>query len=412
MFSGLLPRATGLPGPDPQNMAEQTRGTLPALADRWLPAVMSAAGYQTAGVSTNPQVSAATGFDMGFDSFSHVDSPRCGAMTNPSAGGRVEWALQALRATLDDGAAGVADLLTKWLAAPQRRPFFWFVNLIECHSPYMPPRPHNPLGPVARLRAAADARVYLTQMRLWRASAGGFDIPADAIERMRALYGGSIRAADSWLARVLEDLDRHGLLDETIVIVTADHGENLGEGNLIGHVFSLDDRLIRVPLVVSGPAAALPGPRFSLVNLAGWLAASCELPDPPWAAPASEEIAVAEFRAPGEPGDPRAGLVAAAWGLGDVAIERLTTSLACATDGQRKLVRRGDREELFELGRDPLETAPVSASRDDAELAPLRAALDQAAAQRPTEPSARAPATFSDEEQARLEASLRALGYL
>ena len=57
---------------------------------------------------------------------------------------------------------------------------------------------------------------------------------------MRHLYGRSVAYADDWLGRLLETLDGRGLLDETLVIATSDHGENLGENRLFGHAFSLD----------------------------------------------------------------------------------------------------------------------------------------------------------------------------
>ena len=77
----------------------------------------------------------------------------------------------------------------RWLAA-EHRPFFWFVNLIECHSPYLPPRPENDLSALRRLRAAEEARRYLTFTGILRACAGGFDIPDGALERMRHLHAG------------------------------------------------------------------------------------------------------------------------------------------------------------------------------------------------------------------------------
>jgi arylsulfatase A-like enzyme len=418
MFSGLLPEAAGIPGPDPEDMGDRTRAALPALRDRWLPAVLSAAGYQTAALSANVQISEATGFPMGFDHFEYISPARCGAMADMSALGQLEWALHAVRARTDDGAADIGRRLDDWLASPPRPPFFWFINLIECHTPYLPPRPYSPLGPLGRLRAGREAQRYLTQMRLWRGAAGGFDIPPAVLERMRLLYAASVRLADDWVARLLDRLDRSGLLDETIVIVTADHGENLGEGNLIGHVFSLDDRLIRVPFVVCGPAASVPGPRFSLVDLPGWIAASCGVADAPWSAPGHREVAVAQFTAPGEPGDPRAEMVAAAWGLGEDTAATLTTSLSCATNGHLKLQRRGTAEELIDTEQDPLEVAPRPVGAQEERryapaLAQLRAALTEAdrhgrapgapaAARRPTSP----------EEAARLEASLRYLGYM
>lgn len=418
MFSGLLPEAAGIPGPDPTDMGDRTRAAVLALRDRWLPGVMSAAGYQTAGLSANVQISEATGFPMGFDHFEYISPARCGAMADMSALGQMEWALHTVRARADDGAADIGRRLDDWLASPPRTPFFWFINLIECHTPYLPPRPYSPLGPIGRLRAGREAQRHLTQMRLWRAAAGGFDIPPAALERMRLLYAASVRLADDWVARLLDRLDRSGLLDETIVIVTADHGENLGEGNLIGHVFSLDDRLIRVPFVVRGPAAPIPGPRFSLVDLPGWIAASCGIADAPWPAPGDREVAVAQFTAPGEPGDPRAELVAAAWGLGEQTVATLTTSLSCATDGHLKLLRRGEAEVLIDTEQDPLEVAPrpVGAAeerRHAPALAKLRAALPPPG--RPERAPVADPAPRRDttqEESARLEASLRQLGYM
>jgi arylsulfatase A-like enzyme len=420
MFSGLLPETAGIPGPDPENMGERTRDALPALRDRWLPAVLSAAGYQTAGISANVQISEATGFSMGFDQFEYVAPPRCGAMAATSALGQLAFALLAVRARTDDGAADIGHRLDDWIASPRRAPFFWFVNLIECHTPYLPPKPYSPLGPLGRLRAGREAQRHLTQMRLWRAAAGGFDIPQAAVDRMRLLYAASVRQADDWVARLLDRLDHAGLLDETIVIVTADHGENLGEGNLIGHVFSLDDRLIRVPFVVSGPAAPVPGPRFSLLDLPGWIAASCGIADAPWPAPRHREVAVAQFTAPGEPGDPRAEMVAEDWGLGEKTVATLTTSLSCATNGHLKLQRRGGTEELIDTEQDPLELAPRPVGdpeerRYAAALAQLRAALAEAdrpeqAPDTPAAPAARWQP--SAEETAALEASLRHLGYM
>jgi arylsulfatase A-like enzyme len=417
MFSGLLPEEAGIPGPDPADMGDRTRDAVHALRDRWLPSVLSAAGYHTAGLSANVQISDVTGFPMGFDDFEYVSPARCGAMADMSAMGQLEWALHTMRAKTDDGAADIGRRLDGWLASAPRAPFFWFVNLIECHTPYLPPRPYSPLGPLGRFRAGREAQRHLTQMRLWRAAAGGFDIPPAAMERMRRLYAASVRLADDWVARLLERLDRSGLLDETIVIVTSDHGENLGEANLIGHVFSLDDRLIRVPFVVHGPAAPVPGPRFSLLDLPGWIAASCGITDAPWPAPAEREVAVAQFTAPGEPGDPRAEMVASAWGLGEDTVATLTTSLSCATNGHLKLQRRGTAELLIDTEQDPLEVAPRPVGAQEEEryapaLAELRAALARPARpeRAPVSPAPRR--TISPEETAQLEASLRHLGYM
>src|SRR5207245_11045125 len=111
-------------------------------------------------------------------------------------------------ARADDGAREAERGVEGWIGSASRRPVFWFVNLMECHSPYLPPRPYNDLPPRSRLRAAAEARRHLTIDAIWRAAAGGFDVADDALARMRHLYRRSVRMADDWLGRVPEDLDR------------------------------------------------------------------------------------------------------------------------------------------------------------------------------------------------------------
>src|SRR5690606_10359743 len=79
--------------------------------------------------------------------------------------------------------------------------------------------------------------------------------PADAIARIRQGYRDSVRQLDAWLARLLERLDDAGMLEDTVLIVTSDHGENLGESGMLGHNYSLDDRLLRVPFATHGPCS-------------------------------------------------------------------------------------------------------------------------------------------------------------
>ena len=58
--------------------------------------------------------------------------------------------------------AAAGDVLRGWFRESGDRPEFWFVNLIECHSPYLPPKPWNDLGPLSRIASARDARKYQT----------------------------------------------------------------------------------------------------------------------------------------------------------------------------------------------------------------------------------------------------------
>src|SRR2546423_961343 len=76
---------------------------------------------------------------------------------------------EAARAGVDDGAGAIAARLERWIGDAGRRPFLWYVNLVECHSPYLPPRPYGDASIRDRLRAAEAARRYYTLDAIWRA---------------------------------------------------------------------------------------------------------------------------------------------------------------------------------------------------------------------------------------------------
>ena len=306
MFSGKLPRSAGF----------QHRGATSDLVYREanvrlanktesLPTVFRAAGYETRGLSGNTWVTDHTGFDQGFEEFRLVTRRRPGRLHKKGLRDKLMWRLDAVKARLDDGASEVEQMLGAWAAAGRtnRKPFFWFVNLIECHSPFLPPKPFNPLGPIARWKSAGEASRYLNVGSIWRCSLGAYDVPDDVIERMRALYNASASQLDAWVARVLEHLDKHGLLDETQIVLTSDHGENLGDGCLLGHSFSLDDRLLRVPLVTAGPGALPTDGVMSLTGLPAWMCSVAGIDEHPFAPEFPEGVAVAQLDAPGD-GDP------------------------------------------------------------------------------------------------------------
>jgi arylsulfatase A-like enzyme len=377
MFTGRLPRSLGL-GQAPGGSPLGARPVLEAQRERLLPEVLRRAGYETRGLSANVWVSEAAGFATGFDVFEEVErGGRQAEVERDDMRGRLVWALEGLRARTDDGAAAAEATLARWASELNEKPFFWFVNLVECHSPYMPPRPFNDLPPLDRVRAADEARRHLSMMSVWRACVSDFDVPDEALERMRRLYAASVRYVDDWLGRVISRLDERGVLDDTLVIVTSDHGENFGEGGLLAHAFSLDDRLIHVPVVVNrADFATGDGPR-SLVQLPQLIAEFVDLAEHPWSEdPLPQGYAAAQFEFVDED-DPRIDIAADLWGLQDEQRERLFTPLTCVTDGQLKLMARGQREELYDLANDPLELHPLPPgdAPDRERVASLRAAL-------------------------------------
>jgi arylsulfatase A-like enzyme len=227
------------------------------LDDRWptLAEVLRARGYATAGFSANTEyVSHETGLDRGFQSFDDYPVSVQTALEGTSfvrvvygqfrrsAGRAMRRLPRAWRVRLprERGLRAAADMnaaLLAWLDHQDRRPFFAFVNYMDGHTPFTapasflesfggspPPRPpteerDRPLTPV-------DARARLDR------------------------YEGAIRYLDWELGRLFSALERRGLLANTLVVVTADHGEEFAEHKLVGHGHSLYRASLHVPLVL------------------------------------------------------------------------------------------------------------------------------------------------------------------
>ena len=407
IFTGLMPRAAGLarvPAPSAAKAGlEPHRG-------RVLTEVLRRAGYTARGASANLWV-ADGGFDMGFEEFESVDSGRVAAIGDNSLKKRVKWFAEAARARRDDGARQIEALFDRWTVEP-RQPFFWFVNLIECHSPYLPPRGYGDVSLLDRLRAAEDARRYFTLSAIWKACVGGYEVPDATIERLRRMYAASIQYMDAWLGRLLDKLERARVLDDTLVVVFSDHGENFGEGGFLTHAHSLDNRLIHVPFVASGPGAGASD-ITSLADLPRFVAEAVGLDDHPYDDGPPKGVGVAQFDPPVDPGDQRAIDLVAEWGLGDEALHRFTMPLTAAVRGDTKLMLRGDEEVVYDLRADPLELSPVAAAeyRDQGQVASLREALEHPSMRAGAAPEAASEGP-SEEELREIEDRMKLLGYM
>lgn len=212
--------------------------------------MLKADGYQTVSLASNILIAAANlnqGFDHQvplYDSYERLRLYRLARYI----GLPQKW--------VDKGALEAAGALRSWFeeAYDQQRPFFLFVNLMEAHELYLPPLPQRaaylPSG-VSYRQATALAEEFSDMTALkWQVGRGANKMLRDAI---RGLYAAGVAYQDEKLGKLLEALRAHADLDETLVIVTADHGENLGEANRWGHLFALNDYLLRVPLIIRYP---------------------------------------------------------------------------------------------------------------------------------------------------------------
>ena len=413
MFTGRLAGELGLdqaPGGDPRSIP----AALQPVRDELLGAVLKRAGYRCHGYSANLWLSSHTGLDGGFDEFSYLPSERV-LPTEQGLPARLRWAREGIRARRDAGAAMISAALKDSIASAEPgQPSFWFVNLVECHSPYMPPKPWNDLGALERARAALDSHRHLGFESICLNAAGRDLVPAASIARMRHLYRRAISYMDAWLGDVLGALAAREMLDNTLVLVTADHGESFGENGLLAHGFSVAEQLIHVPLIGAGPGitglvASNTAGAFSLASIPFVIAEAAGIEGHPYTA--GNGVAIARSEAICAPDDERMLRFADRWDLNEGEIARLSTGFTAATDGVSKLVVTDDgRESLIDLVNHRGEQSPAVAG---AGVARLREALAGIAlADRPAL-AAPGPAGDADAETiAVLEQQMKLLGYM
>jgi len=141
-----------------------------------------------------------------------------------------------------------------WMLARREptRPFFAFLNYFDAHSSYLLPA-GAPYRFGLQPRTEADAQVfsewfYLDKLRL----------PPYYLSLVQDCYDSCLGYLDERLGELFDELKRRGVLDNTLVIVTSDHGEGMGEHNLFFHGESLYRTEIRVPLLIMMPGQDRP----------------------------------------------------------------------------------------------------------------------------------------------------------
>jgi len=216
-----------------------------------LPEMLRGAGYRTAAFCTDAWVSPETGFGRGFDVF-HTQRAG-GRLTGPArlyarkAGDRV-------LGRQDAGARRTNQAVLDWLGTSPE-PFFAFIHYGEARLPFHPPAPYDRLF---MPRGVTDERVAAVNRDPRACLTGSVAMTDEDFVILTALYDGALRYVDIRFKELAEALEQRGLWERALVIVTADHGEHLGEGGRMGHQLSLHDAVLRVPLVIRCPVR-IPG---------------------------------------------------------------------------------------------------------------------------------------------------------
>ncbi len=139
------------------------------------------------------------------------------------------------------GSAQVSADFLEWLDRQDPRPFFVFLNYLDAHHPYEAP-------------SAVEARFGITGHDVTDPSTQQLMDPADsAVELSLRRYEAAIAYQDDQLRRLFGELERRGKLSNTLVVVTADHGEEFGEHGALRHGNSLYSAAVHVPLIMSFP---------------------------------------------------------------------------------------------------------------------------------------------------------------
>ena len=369
LFTGLFPSSHGADSGH-LRLDEEFRTLAECLHD---------AGYRTQGYAANPWVGRQYGLAQGFDTYEEI--------WKEGRGGEEDAGAKALNARV--------ERFLEWRGDnpdARRQPFFIFINYLEPHLPYNPPEPSR-----SRFLPAGVDRAAVERLRQFKhpdevryvLGLGGPSL--DDLSILSDLYDGELSYVDGRVGDLARFLRERGLLDETILVITSDHGEAIGDHGFLDHKMNVFEELLRIPLVVRHPATVKAGRRIrepvmlqdlypTLLALAhasprGVTPAAASAPRDSFPLPGIEGLAGPPARPAGETGErvlvgefarpiqfleiiqkrfPEATI--GPWDRELVAYHRGSEKLHWASDG---------RHRLYDLAADPGETTDLAATRAD-----------------------------------------------
>jgi len=244
---------------------------------------LSAKGYSTLGVAANLYLRADFGLQRGFQNF-QIPRPV------PVLGADESWYLLriSMRRLMNSVVStsqfdrlftrgdDVNQELYKAMNTQSRAPFFVFVNYMDAHFPYIPPAPFDRMFP------GKDDKLFQgdleeAQEKVMR----GKTFRPEEYSHLLSQYDGGIAYTDAQIGKLIEWLKQSNLYDNTLIVITSDHGEAFGERNLVLHGNSVYQNLLHVALMIKYPKKAATGvvnDPVSLIDVAPTILASVGVP--------------------------------------------------------------------------------------------------------------------------------------
>ena len=252
----LPSHASMFTGVAPDRLAADFHAPLDAVAPT-IAEVLRAHGYATGGFVANlSYTTRASGLDRGFSTYrDHRVS--AGLFLSSTfwlrkAAQEIRPALGVHGALVRKPAAEVNREFLSWLPT-DGKPFFAFLNYFDAHTPYKLERPF-------------DGKFGDRPPRYWQFKPWGRSYSDAELAEFRESYNSAIAYVDAQVGELLGEMERRGVLRNTLVILTSDHGEHLGEhGGITGHGNSLYLPLLHVPLVISYPSHVPAGARVERI---------------------------------------------------------------------------------------------------------------------------------------------------
>jgi arylsulfatase A-like enzyme len=324
--------------------------------------------------------------------------------------------------TMDyNGGPVTAQAMVRWLdkREDKEKPWFAYLNYMEAHKPRVPKlESRKAVADKPTIRKGLETDLTFKSQLLYSYKQKTYT--NDELEAISAVYDATLLDLDETTRVLMEQLGSRGYLDNTIVVFTSDHGEQLGEHHLFGHRNKVYQQLLHVPLVISWPGVLEPGrveQPVSNLYLFDTLRSLAGLPSPEtgimrgnltqWADLLPEVFSETQSL------DHMAFSKVVKWTGENLDIEPWSRTYRTVILDDWKLIRdSANHHELFHLAEDPWEEHELAAQHPD-KVKTLAAKLDARVQEmRPYDESKRTEADQPTEDDEDTKEQLRLLGYL